>query len=229
MVVYFKKYYTNKNNFLTIYFKIVHVCLGIDFGFFKYKTQKIKFAAKCLCLLPWLLFSITLWPALNIIPITPVTAIWMILLLNQYAIDVFILLFHRSDTTLFQFSRDLKFIDLKLNAPQSKCVERNISILITLDICYRFLMALYSCYLINNCVHNVWPNFVFFAVLITNDIILITNLYVFYAFYKRLQFLNSSLNTTRIKLVISSYISLYKLIADKVEKYKSAYDAIVSK
>lgn len=230
MNVYFKQYDLQKDSYLDIYLKVVHICFGFDFGYFKYKTSKIKFVAKCLCILPWLIFmSPFLWRVIYFFFTDPVFEIWIILVCSQYGINVVILLSRPSDISLYQLSREIQAIDLKLSSQKSRMsVERKVILLIVFDLVYRVLLTTYSCFTFNICSKSLWIGInMNFTVLIANDIVLITNIYVFYAFYERLIFFTKNL-TTCDNQIVPSHISLYKSIADNIEKFKNAYDEIVS-
>lgn len=228
MNVYFKQYKKDPNSYLTTFFKMFHVCFGFDFGFFKYKTTKIRIASKVLCFLQSLLISLScVWSYYSETFYNRLYFIWFNSLFSQYVVYVLIFIFKRSDVTFYQLNYDMQVVDLKLRAYKArKCVEKRFILMISLTYTYRIMIYVEYNTFFGSFVKPVWVSVVYFLVILACDTVLMINGYIYYAFYYRLRIFTTNLETSDNQVLLS-YQSLYKSIVNIVEKYKSAYDFVV--
>lgn len=224
----FKLYNKQANYYLTIFFKILHVCFGYDFGFIKYKTAKIKCVAKLLCFIQSLLISFScIWALVYEKKFSPLFLIGINYVFGQYVTYVLIFLFKRSDVTILQLYSDIQIFDLKLSAYKAiECVEKRFILLISFCYMYRILLIAVYCSISGHCIKPVWVSILYFLVSLTCDTVLMINTYVYYTFYYRLRIFSTNLKTNDINLWLPHHC-LYKSFADVVEKYKNAYDSLV--
>lgn len=222
--------FKNRNNTNTVpksmiyYFKIVHVCLGLDFGFIKLKKgqnivklSSVLFAAffSALCVIVFI-YNLDL-----------VQIIWYTLYLSTYFIEVFILAFS-GENNFCSLQNDLIYIDLKLGVNSKSYKIATKIILSTIGaILYKVLfIGIYCGITTEYCINLLLGTIFFFIPLISIDLILIIYFFVFYSLYCRV--------ATIVELVVGYKLNLtscqfcYKALLKSAEKALVTFNKVVS-
>lgn len=211
---------------LKVLFKLIQFTLSLDFGVYKYKTFKMKCVAKVLTLAGCLAASAACVSLIisNIFE-NQLFFGWYTLFVCQYTIVIFMFTFNNGMTFI-----DYKMMLLRFDAKyqiDSNVYHFNIKIVLVVVISVTsrlFLCAVYCIYSTENCI-KPWYNQLLFFPWLSLDIVLIMNMFLFYATYCRLAKFPSLFENPKNVVPLRNS---YKLIVDSLEKTKKSFDAVVS-
>lgn len=209
------------------FFKLMHILLGADYGFFRHRSQKFKYLIPILtflycCLLVGIVVS---YLDVDKKSFKFYGTIWS---LGQYLMSASILLLFRRNTTFADFNTEIRKIDFDLRIKSSTFnIEMKLLFIISFFSTIRWFTGLYSCLNSdrNTCPEPWWTGIFFAGFILSIDTCLAVCAMVFYAIHCRLFQLLSILNDANIR----SLLMLYKTIVDLTEKYKNAYNSVVSR
>lgn len=209
-------------------FRLLQILFGYDFGYFLYKSLKIKFIAKLFCLLQSILVAFLLINAVYH-RINEVALFWYCIFVFQYVSLVFSLTLFPSDTTLSRFQNELSRIDLALKSNDANSSERKWKIIILIFLAtHRITIITYFFIAIDIFMKPVWLTITFLLMIISIDFVALFFILMFYSLYLRIYLLNELvLKSDTVQIIC--YRHLYMLIVRVTEKYKRIFNAPVSK
>lgn len=218
----FLKKQTNGNQNV-VFYKIMHVLFGLNFGFFDSSNNKLRVKN---CILFSSLSTCVCVITLNVYYFRAIEIAWFNI---YYATEqiFYILIFYRTKYTMSNFFRTLINIDTKLNEPINKTKFENRYLNITLWVIIgKAIVFVGWCYVCEIYQGPIWASTVYFILWICHDFIAVTNSLVFFSVYLRLKSLSCQLETASTGY--ESFNKIYKSIVDAAESIKNSFDAFVS-
>lgn len=209
-----------------VFFKIHHILFGIDFGFFMFRSNKIKVIAKCLSIAQCLMYCFSCLRSI-FYPNVHKRFFWYTIVIVRYVCSVAFLSLSKRDATFCNLFHDLEIVDQGLNVdPGSLNLDVKIVLAAIISISYRLTVGYAYCVVTGSCVLSIYNKLLLMFILESADFVLIAYTFVFYTIYCRLRKLLSVLETSNCDIV--SLHRIYKALMDVTDKQKSAFDLIVS-
>lgn len=211
---------------LIIFFKLLHIFFGYDFGFFKYKSNKIKYFVNIFGVFQSISICLILISSMR--KMVLVDYFWYGIYLIQYVLNVIVLASLSPGKSLCSFRREMRRLDHMIKCEDAHRHLGKIELLVTVCfIVYR--MAIYFYFYLTGGIllKFVWANAIYLFVILCLEYISIYSVFIFLSIYYRLKVLVSLIKSTNINSLVIFY-SIYKSIADTTENFKKAYDPMVS-
>lgn len=206
---------------VTYLFRLYQIIFAIDFGFFEYKSFKIKFICRSIATFQ----ALTLCGSCIIFsPFNTSSVISNAIFTTEYVLAVCVMNFAANDT-FHKFLNTLLHIDTLMNF---QCFN-NSAIPIFVFIMLSMAGTLFSVISLCHCLPGDCPSWHIQSLctfpLLALDSVLIIYIYIFFSVYRRLVRLTIILkeNVTNI----TTCHSLYKSIIDSTLKVKSSFDIVV--
>lgn len=211
---------------MEVFFQIIHIVFALDFGFLKPKSKMIK----------WLLhiWSVIKFSILSILTVHnlylyngSLKTLWFFFNLLSYICAVSILSLSKADVTFCNLHSDLRLIDTELKVTDS-VYNLEFKIVLSLFFCFanRTIFTLGYCTFSEKCLKPYWASFIFLSVMLSLEICHVCYTFIFISANCRLKPLISALNMAEPNF--TSLQRIYKSLIDITEKYKSAFDPLVS-
>lgn len=221
-----KKNHRNITKYISIVFKLQHVVFSLDFGFFQFKSFKIKIIVKLLSLFQCFCYTYVYLSEVFTSNIR-LRVFWYVNALIHYVVFVVLLLCIKSDSTFCNLLHDLDKIDRDLKIdPESYNLDVKIVMVVFINIFFRLALTLTFCAGAGVCVLSLFNRLLLTFLHASVDFVLITYTFVYYVIYCRLRKLLSILEIGNRNIVFLQHI--YKALHDVADKYKDAFDLIVS-
>lgn len=201
---------------------------SFDFGFYNFMSYKLKCFEKMCYFLKCLILTCTALLYLAEeefdISIHP----WVMMYLIQYFIYVLVLIFFRSDSTLYKFECEIKDIDKMMKCEgASRVVEKRKALSIVTYSLIPLLLTLHSCAYLLPCSGYITSSILYIYLLTALETVMILNTFIFYSIYYRFVIFESNLRASSHD-DLSYLFHIYQLYTDVAEKYKRSYDHLVS-
>lgn len=211
---------------MTKMLKALQVIFGYDFGYFRYKSFRLKcfvqfiFFLRCL-----ILCSIIL---INTYDKTSNTISWFCG--NLYAVKHFIYMlifaFIQSDYTFCKFENEIRVIDTFMKCENSFWfVEKRKAVFYLVHYLYRIFVSVYYFFSSKISLEDVYLATIYTFLGLSYDTILVSVSVLFYSVYHRFIIFESYLKSDCCDLV--SFHHLYKALADIIDKFHSIYEHVV--
>lgn len=153
---------------------------------------------------------------------------WVIMYLLQYLIYILIFIFFRSDSTLYKFECEIKTIDKIMKCKNaSRFVEKRKTLYFLICSGIPMLLILYSCGILMECEGYISSAIMYLYLFIGLETIMLANAFIFYSVSYRFVILESTLRASSHD-ELDHFFHIYQLLTEVTEKYKSAYDNVVS-
>lgn len=212
----------NAYKFMKLVFQALQLLCALNLGFFAHKPSKLQSALKVYSFFHCVLFVVTVVSQIDISDINLFTG-WLLVCLTQYLLTVLILSLFKPDTTFCNLHAELRDIDAMLQVKLSNYIEVKIVMCICFCFFERLLFTFIYCRMYDGC-QPLWFSYIFVILYLAVDISLMCYAFVFYSISCRLGKLLSCLEADDVEYAQR----LYKTIVDLVERYKSAFDTLVS-
>lgn len=208
------------------FYKCLQILTGINFGFIKFESFKIKCIANIFSLLQVGSFSV----ACMIQTYNDVerNVFWRhMIYLIQNILYVLVFMFMSTDTTLAGCLLVFRNFDSKLRIdPQSYNLEIKNLLTVFVFVLAKIVCTFILCYVFEMCLPGYGKNMFYFAIILLRDLVILVNMFVFYVVNCRLTKFIKLLEMDNVSII--SFHRLYKVIADIALKLKRAYDSVVS-
>lgn len=210
---------------MRVFFQIINVLFSLNFGFSQPKpslrvTLNLFSFIKCIMLSVVCVQQIYLHEGIF-------RTLWFCLHLVFYLFSVSYLSFSKTDATFCNLHVELQKIDTKLKVDDAS-YNLEIKIMLTILACviHRLVSTLFFCVLTDNCLKPYWASFIFLLLFNCLAICFVCYMFIFLSANCRLKTLSLALETTETNFI--SLQCIYKMLVDITEKYKNAFDPIVS-
>lgn len=209
---------------ILMFYKILHVCFGLDFGAFDFNNAVVKRSVNYCSLLATIAICVCVIVFSYICMSFDVPgSLYNMYNAVRHIIIVFILL--GSNINLYKFVLVMRNIDATLKVREYS--EIKFVIILLLVVSYRAITSA-SFYLAfqHETLVTVWFPFVHFFSWISHDIVLITNSLIYHYASRPLESLMDVLRSGQARYV--SFNNVFKSIVEVVESVKSSFDLVVS-
>lgn len=210
---------------MTVVFQIINVLFSLNFGFLKPKAS-IKLALNLFSFIKCVVLSVLCIHQIYLHEGSTVT-FWFSLHLILYLFSVSYLTFFQTDATICNLLAELRNVDLKLSVDDA-LYNLELKIVISILTCFlhRLIFTLCFCFFSNHCIKPFWATIVFLFIYICLEICHVCYTFIFISVNCRLKKLYLALETAESNF--TSFQCIYKSLIDITEKYKTAFDPVVS-
>lgn len=230
------KFPTNQENMkhvpqnLMIIYKIIHIIFGLDFGFFDYKTKTMRFFLKCFTFFSTLSIAVTSVLSAHIYSLPEIFIFYVYFVIQYMTFFLIMFIFKKPFCGFLQVMGNINAEFNKQNLDHS--IKLNIEISLgALFLLARMVLEVVWCIEIDihkqQCISPNWVLNIFYMILISHDLILLTMLLVYYIAYINLETLACQLKNDNLNSY-DKYNNIYKSIVDATENMKSSLDPLVS-
>lgn len=211
----------SKSALFVVLYKFLHVCFGLDLGFFDSSDKKniIKYLT---------LFFVTAASVTNIICSYLFTPISVFLYITYYTLQhvVFILILFTTKYTMCNYYHAIIEIDAKLNSKSETIFQNRFIILIIMIIVYKIVLGTAWSFVYNEYIAILWYMMTYYFMWICHDFVSASNSLVFSLTCNQLKSLSNQLESATTGF--NSFNIVYKYIVDAAESIKISFDSIVS-
>lgn len=213
---------------LIFVYKTLHILFGLDLGFMKFKSCRVKIAPKIVAVIQCIFHCIFAGKHLFRTDMPIFFGIRFSFFLLHYFMCALMLTFIKYDSTFCNLFHDLRTIDLGLKVNHAS-YNLEVKLMLSMFTCLLFKISLgvNYCMYFTFCAITSWNSVLFVLALFASDVILITCAFMFYAINSRLKKLVSLLKAENSDFLSTQY--LYKSIVDIAERHKVAFDPVVSR
>lgn len=209
----------------------LQIVLGFDFGYYSYKSLKIKYIVKSFYFIRCLVTCLTIFCDASM---WVNRAIWTFILLRQcqHFINVLSFLLIRFDCTLYKFELEIEKIDVKMSYKGPCYVEK--FKMLSLFLCYLCRLIIHThfyttsgAFTKSGSIGTVSARILYFVCDISFNTILILFTFLFYSISYRFMIFEENLRMGSFDNSVFCR-KLYKSLADLTEKFKSTFEHVVS-
>lgn len=214
--------------YVQLCYKVIHIMLGLNFGFIKVKCFKYKYISPVSVTIQCSFYMI-LAGNLLLRGISDVFGrVWYIAFFVRYYVYAIMLSFIKEELTFCNLFHDLRTIDLGLKVNHASYnLEVKLLLIVFTFLCFRLSITLSYCLYFNIVICELkWNAFVYFFTYFAMDILLTTCAFMFYAINCRLKKLTMLVMAENSDFISKQY--LYKSIVDIAEQHKAAISPVVS-
>lgn len=202
---------------------------GMDFGLIKYKSRRQKITVKMWCLSIVTVFVICFFIMIYYLGMQLEFIVFNSKCVFENYIHVLTLLLISDDKTFCSFLEDLNSIDLKLGVDSDSFhIDVKIYIYFIMTLLYKSISSFFYCHntQFNECIRPVWIQVLYNIPYGAIDFPSVILFFLFYAARCRLSVLRKAVESNKYE---PTYLqNIYKSLINSTEKYKEAFNPIVS-
>ncbi|XP_060805884.1 uncharacterized protein LOC132902927 isoform X2 [Amyelois transitella] len=223
-VIAFKKPITNTMpKPMIVYFKLIHICLGLDFGFMKF--QSTRWIISKLSTLLYAIFFSSICVFVFLFYLSPLQIAWYSSYVFTYLTQVLMLVLS-NENTFWALLNDLIAIDTQMGiTTKIHRIDVKLILYTTFCVLYRVVFSIVYCSLLpENCINLLLGTIFFIVPLWSIDVVLIVYFFVFYSIYCRVRTLVDSIENNMLS--ISSSQSIYRCLLISAEKVLVTFNRV---